>query len=101
MPHEVDSADELDVDDYRERFLVEQRMISPWHQWLDPARYAGLIDESRSLGVTAAVGAHGPVARGRSLNAAYRCFAELPHVDGAQLLAQSDLDLLLGALTPA
>jgi flavorubredoxin len=101
VPHEVESADDLELDDYRERFLVEQRMISPWHQWLDPSRYAALIDQSRSIGVTAAVGAHGPVARGRSLNAAYRCFAELPHLDGAQLLGQSDLELMLSALAPA
>ena len=39
LPFQVDSIRELPPGFFREGFLEMQRMLSPWHRWLDPVRY--------------------------------------------------------------
>jgi hypothetical protein len=39
-------------------------LVSPWHQWLDPARYARHVATVEGLQPTAVASAHGPVLRG-------------------------------------
>lgn len=98
VSHEVDEAADLDPGYLRNTFLHLHRLLSPWHQWLDPVRYAGLVGSVRSLGARVAVGAHGPVFSGQQLDEALRMFEELPHLEPATLTSQADLDMLLQLL---
>ena len=99
LPHEVDHVEELDADFYRESFLAAQRMISPWHQWLDPVKYQAHLDEVQALGASVVVGGHGVALRGGHITAAYDLLRELPVLPPADLLGQAELEALLALLT--
>ena len=98
VPHEVDDAGDVTSEYLRESFLHAQRMVSPWHQWMDPARYQAHLDAVRSLRATVAVGAHGPAFRGAQVEDAFALLAELPDLPAAHLVSQSDLEVLLSLL---
>lgn len=98
LPEAVDDVGELDPGFVRDGFLHEQRMLSPWVQWLDPARYRSYVDEFRVLGASVAVGAHGVALHDEQIGAAFELMKELPHLSPAPLLGQSDLDTLLSLL---
>ena len=57
--------------------LVEESMpamnslVSPWHQWLDPARYHRHVDEVEALGLLTVASAHGPVLTGDAIRQAF------------------------------
>jgi flavorubredoxin len=99
VPHEVERAGELEMAPFRDSFLQAQRMLSPWLQWVDPDRYAAHVGSLRRCGVSAAVGAHGPVFDGARMEAAFDLFELLPTLAPAPLVGQSDLDLLLTLLS--
>ena len=97
-PGPVDDPAELDAGLFRESFLGLQRMISPWHQWLDGARYGAHLDGLRSLRPSVAVGCHGVALRGEHIDEAFSLLRQLPDLPPAQLLGQPDLDALLAML---
>jgi len=98
VPTPVDDIGELPVGHFRESFLHLQRLISPWHQWLDPAKYARLLDGVRSLRPTVAVGCHGPALRGHQVESAFLLLEELPHLPACDLKGQVELDALIEVL---
>jgi hypothetical protein len=53
----------------------------------------------RSLQPTVVVGAHGPAFRGTQVESAFHLFEELPYLPGAHLAQQSDLQLMLNAMS--
>ena len=100
VPHEVTSIGELDPGFFREAFLDVNRMVSPWHQWMDPAKYIGHLADVESIGATAVASGHGPTFRGGEIDSAYRLLQELPYLPAPQWPVQSDLDAILATLTP-
>jgi flavorubredoxin len=93
------------VHDIREvpREVVEETlpmfnsMVSPWHQWLDPAAYHRHVDEVEAMGVLAVASAHGPVITGDAIHEAFdtvRQLAGRPIIPGAD---QNLLDELIAA----
>ena len=101
VPGQIDDVRELDPGYYREGFLDAQRMVSPWHQWLDAGRYQAYLDEFRVLGASVAVGAHGVALRDEQIDAAFELLSELPGAAPAKLMAQADLDMILSLLPAA
>ena len=97
-PGQVDDPAEVDGDLFRESFLTLQRMVSPWHQWLDGARYGAHLDALRSYHPRVAVGCHGVAMRGGHIDAAFDLFRQLPDLPPAHLLGQPDLDAMLAML---
>lgn len=65
------------------RELVQESMpamnslVSPWHQWLDPAAYRRHVDEVEVLGVLAVGSAHGPVITGDAIREAFEVVRRL------------------------
>jgi flavorubredoxin len=94
-----DAAD-LPPDLFDETFRLFNSMISPWHQWLSPRRYARHVDAVQALGATTVASAHGPVLRGALIADAFdrvRAMAGQPLVPPP---GQETLDALLAqALT--
>ena len=81
VPHEI----------YVETFGLLNSMVSPWHQWLDPARYRAHADSVEGLGLLAVASAHGPVLTGSAITDAFdrvRAMAGRPiaHPPGQPLL---------------
>jgi flavorubredoxin len=101
VTHEVLNVSELDEGFYREGFLQFQRMVSPWHQWLDPTRFAGHVDSIRRLGATKIANAHGPTLHGAQLDVAFDLMVQIPNMEAAPLPTQSDLDAMLAAFAAA
>jgi flavorubredoxin len=91
----VDDVDEVPADELREHFLHTQRMLSPWLRLLDPAKFDAHLASVRDLELSVAVGAHGPAFRGPQIAAAFALFEELPFLPAAELVSQSQLELML------
>jgi flavorubredoxin len=94
----VDSIKEIHPGEFREAFLQTQRMISPWHNLLDPVKYARHLDTLRNLQPAIAVGCHGPAFVGDEIDSAFRLYEELPYLPPATLVGQSELEMLLSLL---
>ena len=101
VTHEVRDIAELDPAFLREGFLHFQRMVSPWHRWLDPVRFGRHLDLLRGLRASVAVGAHGPAFRGRQVETAFNLLEELPHLPAAVQPGQVDLEAMLSAIAAA
>jgi flavorubredoxin len=46
-------------------------MVSPWHEWLDPATYRRQVDAVEGMGVLAVASAHGPIMTGTAIHEAF------------------------------
>ena len=97
-PGQVDDMAEFDPGLFRESFLHTQRMISPWHEWLDPGRYRAHLDVIRGFDPTVVVGCHGVALRGEHVDTAFELLAQLPDLPPAPLMGQPELDGLLAML---
>lgn len=98
VPHEVDDITQLDPGFWREAFLGQQLMVSPWLNWTSPERYDGVVDRVRSLGASVVTSAHGPALRGSQIDSACRLLRELPYLPPAKLPGQVDLDAIVAML---
>ena len=98
VTHEVETFGELDADFVREAFLAVNAMVSPWHQWLDVAKYRAHLDRVHALDPKVVTGGHGPAVVGGQINAAFELLAQLPSAPAAPLPGQPDLDAMIAAL---
>jgi flavorubredoxin len=100
-PGAIHEIADLPTDLYDETFALLNSLISPWHQWLDPARYARHVATVEGLRPGAVASAHGPVLRGAAIPDAFtrvRAMAGQPIV---QPPGQPLLDELVAALLAA
>jgi len=100
VTHEVTSIGELDPGFFRQAFLDTNRMVSPWHQWMDPAKYVRHLADVQAIGATAVASGHAPTYRDGEVDSAFRLLQELPYLPAVEWPAQSDLDAMLAALAP-
>ena len=70
-PGAVFDVREIPTDMFDTSFALLNSLISPWHQWLDPARYRRHCDEVQALNPTATASAHGPVLKGAAIADAF------------------------------
>ncbi len=79
------------------RDLLEEGMpamnslVSPWHQWLDPAAYRRHVDAVEGLGVLTVASAHGPVLTGDAVHEAFEIVRQLA---GRPIIPAPGQDLL-------
>lgn len=98
VPHEVDDISELEPGFWREAFLAQQLMVSPWLNWTSPEKYDGAVERVRSLGASVVTSGHGPALRGSQIDSACRLLRELPYLPPVQLPGQIDLDTIVAML---
>jgi flavorubredoxin len=67
----VHDVEDLPRDLFDETFLFLNSLVSPWHQWLDPARYGRHLDSVQSLRPQVVTSAHGPVLAGDAIDDAF------------------------------
>ncbi|CAA9268833.1 MAG: hypothetical protein AVDCRST_MAG10-3201 [uncultured Acidimicrobiales bacterium] len=99
VPTEVTDVAELPPDFYQAGFLQMNRMLSPWHRWLDSSRYGSHLDRVRSLGAAVVANAHGPALRGDQIGTALDMLAQLPDMPAAPLPGQAQLEALIAQFT--
>jgi len=64
-------ASAIPADVYGDTFRLFNSMVSPWHQWLDPAAYRRHVDDIEAMGVLTVASAHGGVHTGPAVHAAF------------------------------
>jgi flavorubredoxin len=67
----VHHLDDLPNDLVNETFEFLNSLVSPWHEWLDPAKYGRHVDAVRSLRPRVVTSAHGPVIAGDAIDDAF------------------------------
>lgn len=67
----VHHRDEVPEDLYTESFSLLNSLVSPWHQWLDPARYGRHVDSVADLHPDTVATAHGPLLTGDAIGDAF------------------------------
>lgn len=77
-------------------------LISPWHEWLDPAAYGRHVDAVEAMGVLTVASAHGPVMTGDAIHQAFdvvRSMAGKPIIPapGQEMLDELVTQILAGA----
>lgn len=100
-PGAVFDVTDLPPDLYRETFAQLNSLVSPWHQWLDPTRYARHVATVENLRPRAVASAHGPVLTGAAITDAFarvRAMAGQPIVEPP---GQALLDELVAAVVAA
>jgi hypothetical protein len=97
----VSDISELDPGFWREGFLMFARIISPWHQWLDPARYQQHLDRVHGLGATTVASSHGTTLRGAQIDSAFRMMSEIADLPAVPLPGQADLEQIVASMTAA
>jgi flavorubredoxin len=89
------------------RDLLEQSMpemnslVSPWHQWLDPAAYHRHVDAVEGLGVLTVASAHGPVVTGDAIRQAFEVVRGLAGQPILPAPGQELLDQLIAQVVAA
>lgn len=97
-PGAVHEFEDLPPDLYDETFRLLNSLVSPWHQWLDPTKYARHVDNLERLQPKAVASAHGAVLRGPAITDAFarvRAMAGQPIV---QPPGQALLDELVASI---
>jgi hypothetical protein len=97
----VDDVAELDADFWDEQFLGFNRMNSPWHAIVEPARFSQEVARVERLAPTVLASAHGPVITGANVAEAHRKMHRGAGGEPTPLPTQVDLDAILVARHPA
>lgn len=101
LPAHVTDAADVPADMWEAGFLQFNRMVSPWHTLVDPARWNAYVDTVAALGMTTVASGHSAALSGARLDEAFRLLRTLPDLPAADLPVQADLDELLAARRPA
>jgi flavorubredoxin len=101
-PGALHHRDDIPDDLYEESFALFNSLGSPWHQFLDPARYHRHVDSVARLQPRIVASAHGPILTGRAIDDAFdrvRAMAGAPRVMPP---GQETLDeMVAAAIAPA
>jgi flavorubredoxin len=101
IPFEVPTIRDLPPGFFREAFLQAQRMVSPWHQWLDPKRYSQHLARVAAVGAEIVASGHGVTLRDDEIDSAFELLHELPFHQPVQWPGAQDLDLLIKTIAAA
>ena len=78
VPFSTEDVADVPLLAFREGFSAANRMISPWHQWIDPKRYEQQVQKVARLPLQVVYGGHGPAIRGRMIDRSLDLIRELP-----------------------
>lgn len=95
---EVSDVADMPPGFFDEAFLQFQSMLSPWHQWLDEARFGAHVDKVAVLDPAVVAGAHAVTLRGDQVAQAVELLRRLPTAPPAVLPGQADLEAMLAAV---
>jgi flavorubredoxin len=73
----VHHVDDLPRDLVEDNLPAMNSLVSPWHQWLDPAAYRRHVDDIESVGVLTVASAHGPIMTGDAIRRGFDVVRDL------------------------
>ena len=97
LPGHVTEVDDAPADEWAESMLYFNRLISPWHTLVDPAKFDAYVDEVAALGMTTVASGHSAALRGERLAEAFRLIRTIPSLPAAPLPGAADLDAMIAA----
>jgi flavorubredoxin len=100
-PGPVFEGNDIPGDLYDGSFALLNSLISPWHQWLDVARYRRHCDDVESLAPVATASAHGPVLRGAAITDAFERVRAMAGAPIVQPPGQPLLDEIVASMLAA
>jgi len=80
---------------WEETFLFLNRLISPWHTLVDPARFGATVDAIAALNPSVVIAGHAAATSGGVLQRAYELLRQLPGLDNAVEPGQPELEAML------
>ena len=101
VTHLVDNILDLDPGFFREAYIGQQLMISPWMSWVDPDKYATHLQAIRALEPTAIASCHGVTLRGNQVETGFNLMTELPYHLPVEWPGQAELDAMHEAMAAA
>lgn len=97
MPTPLRESGDLADDAFADGQLMGSRLVAPWHEYLDDAKWQRCVDGLQSLQVDVIAGCHTPVIRGDRVGQAFDVLRRLPGLQPWQEFTQADLEMWLGA----
>ena len=101
VPGPTDNCADLDIDFWRESLSMGNRLISPWHEWLDESKWGAYVDMVEGLGITAIASGHAPIISGPLVAEEFYVLRQSPRLDTMPLPGQVDLEALIAAASVA
>jgi flavorubredoxin len=98
LTHPVTDGGDLAPEFWTETFAMVHSIFTPWHPWLDPAKFNAHVDRTADLNPSVIASAHGPVLRDRMIKDAFELIRELPTMEPRPMFGQADLDGMLAAM---
>ena len=98
LPQPVTDGAELDRDFWTQTFLMVHSLFTPWHPFLDQAKFDAHVDRTAELGALTVASAHGPVIRDTMVKEAIELVRQLPSFSPVPMFSQADLDGMLAAM---
>lgn len=92
VPHPVEDLAGLDAGYVEDALLLGARLISPWHAWLDAAKWNAHVQRVRTLPIETIASCHAPAIRGRDIERAFQTLSAAPDLDPWHEFSQEDLD---------
>jgi flavorubredoxin len=92
VPHPVEDLAALAADYVEDALLLGARLISPWHAWLDAAKWNAHVQRVRTLPIETIASCHAPAIRGRDIEQAFQTLSAAPDLDPWQEFSQEDFD---------
>lgn len=97
LPRAVEDVRELDRDWFRQAYVDFQRLVAPWHRWLDQAKYDAHVDELVALGPSVVASCHGLALEGEALHEAFTLLRRLPTEDALPVPGNDELAAILAS----
>lgn len=97
----VTEATELDRGFWTETFLEVHSILTPWHAFLDVAKFDAHVDRTAALDASVIASAHGPVLRDSMVKEGIELVRQLARMPLRAVPGQGQLDAILAAMSPA
>jgi flavorubredoxin len=90
-PGAIHHIQDLPCDLVEDNLRAFTSLVSPWHEWLDPAAYRAHVDEVEAMGILAIASAHGPIVTGDAIR---ECFEVVRSMAGQPIIPAPGQDVL-------
>jgi hypothetical protein len=98
MPSVAEDITDFKADDWRDGFLMANRLNHPWFQWLDLAKWTAHVERTQTLGMDVVAGCHTPLIRGPMIDTAFTTLREIPAMEPWNEPTQADLEMMLATM---
>ena len=101
VPEPLAESADLPDSAFEDGQLLGGRLIAPWGELLDDAKYQRYVDRVQQLDITVVAGCHTPVIRGSRVAEAFATTRRLPNLEAWHDFTQADLESWMDAAAPA